>query len=193
MSESSALHYPHSSHPSPGTTVELAPGVRWLTMPMGGSLNHINLWLLEDGDGWTIVDTCLNMPSARETWEGLFDGFMGGRRVNRVICTHLHPDHVGLAGWLTERFDCELWMSREEFLMCRTMAADTGIQAYWHWIGLHTRPDTKVYSWHQSGESSIAYWQRGFLSKEMLGYCDTNVITLDVQIDQCLIPLRYPD
>ena len=93
-------------------------------MPM--SLDHINLWLLQDEDGWTVVDTCLNLPGARATWEQLFAGFMQGKPVRRVICTHLHPDHVGLAGWLTERFDCELWMPREEFLMCRAMTADTG-------------------------------------------------------------------
>ena len=96
-------------------------------MPM--SLDHINLWLLEDDDGWTVIDTCLNISSAREIWEQLFSGFMRDKPVKRVICTHLHPDHVGLAGWLTERFDCELWMSREEFLMCRAMAADTGRSA----------------------------------------------------------------
>jgi glyoxylase-like metal-dependent hydrolase (beta-lactamase superfamily II) len=93
-------------------------------MPM--SLDHINLWLLQDEDGWTVVDTCLNTPGARRTWERLFAEFMRNMPIRRVICTHLHPDHVGLAGWLTERFGCELWMSREEFLMCRAMVADTG-------------------------------------------------------------------
>ncbi len=97
------------------------------SMPM--SLDHINLWLLEDEAGWTVVDTCLNMPSSRETWETLFTGVMKNKPITRVICTHLHPDHVGLAGWLTERFDCDLWMSREEFLMCRAMAGDTGREA----------------------------------------------------------------
>ena len=72
------------------------------------------------------MDTCLGLDSARQTWEQLFTGFMAGRPIRRVICTHMHPDHVGLAGWLSERFGCELWMSREEFLMCRAMAADTG-------------------------------------------------------------------
>lgn len=122
------LSYPFGRKPDiqPGEPVKVAEGVYWVRFAMPMSLDHINLWLLEDGDGWTIVDTCLNIDSARDTWEALFSGFMQGKPVTRVICTHLHPDHVGLAGWICERFGAELWMSREEFLMCRTMAADTG-------------------------------------------------------------------
>ena len=122
------LVYPWGAHaaPEPGTPVQVAEGVWWLRFPMPMALDHINLWLLEDRDGWTIVDTCLDIDTARALWESLFGGFMGGKPVKRVICTHLHPDHVGLAGWLTQRFDCELWMSREEFLMCHTLADDTG-------------------------------------------------------------------
>jgi len=122
------LSYPwgRGADPVPGEPFKVADGVYWARFSMPLALNHINLWLLEDGDGWTVVDTCLNLPDARETWERLFGGFMQGRPITRVISTHMHPDHVGLAGWLTERFDCALWMSREEFLMCRAMAADTG-------------------------------------------------------------------
>lgn len=115
--------------PEPGEAVQIAEGVYWVRFAMPMSLDHINLWLLEDSDGWTVIDTCLNLPDARATWETLFAGVMGNKPITRVICTHLHPDHVGLAGWLTERFDCDLWMSREEFLMCRAMTADTGRSA----------------------------------------------------------------
>jgi glyoxylase-like metal-dependent hydrolase (beta-lactamase superfamily II) len=122
------LEYPwgRAYGPEPTEPQKIAEGVYWARFPMPMSLDHINLWLLEDGEGWTVVDTCLNMSSARDIWESLFAGVMGNKPITRVICTHLHPDHVGLAGWLTERFNCELWMSREEFLMCRAMAADTG-------------------------------------------------------------------
>lgn len=136
MSESPFLRYRglvypfgRMQGPAPDEPQKITEGVYWARFSMPGGLDHINIWLLEDEDGWTVVDTCLNIPSARETWEQLFAGFMGGKPIVRVICTHMHPDHVGLAGWLTERFDCELWMSREEFLMCRTMAADTGREA----------------------------------------------------------------
>lgn len=125
------LTYPYGRqiNPEPGVPERIADGVWWVRFRMPMSLDHINLWLLEDDDGWTVVDTCLNLPEARDTWQGLFDGFMAGKPVVRVICTHMHPDHVGLAGWIVEQHGCELWMSREEFLMCRALVADTGREA----------------------------------------------------------------
>ncbi len=122
------LSYPFGrrADPAPGVPVQVAEGVYWVRFPMPMSLDHINIWLLEESDGWTVVDTCLDISSAREIWEQLFGDLLAEKPVLRVICTHLHPDHVGLAGWLTSRFDCELWMSREEYLMCKAMVADTG-------------------------------------------------------------------
>lgn len=86
---------------------------------MPGGLDHINLWLLEDDDGWTVVDTCVPSDEAKKIWEKLFEGFMGGKPVTRVIVTHYHGDHVGLAGWLTERFSAPLWMTRTEYLFSK--------------------------------------------------------------------------
>lgn len=91
---------------------------------MPGSLNHINLWLLEDDEGVAIVDTGLNIPPAREAWEAVFAGPLAGRTVTRIICTHFHPDHLGLAGWLCERFGVRLWMTRGEWLFGRMLTAD---------------------------------------------------------------------
>ncbi len=125
------LKYPwgRNTGPTEVQPIAVADGVWWARIPMPMSLDHINIWLLEDGDSWTVVDTCLDLEKSREVWEGLFGGFLQGKPINRVICTHMHPDHVGLAGWLVERFNAELWMSREEFLMCRAMASDTGREA----------------------------------------------------------------
>jgi glyoxylase-like metal-dependent hydrolase (beta-lactamase superfamily II) len=104
----------------------VAPGILWLRMPLPFSLGHINLWLLEDDGGWTIVDTGVDIEESREVWRNTFAGAMQGRPLRRVLVTHLHPDHVGCAGWLTGQFDVPLWMSREEYFLCRILVADTG-------------------------------------------------------------------
>ncbi len=123
------LDYPCGEAPAPGEAKEVAPGVLWLRMPMGGSLDHINVWALEDGDGWTIVDTGLATSETREAWRAAFAGAMGGRPVRRVIVTHMHPDHIGMAGWLTRKHQCRMWITRLEYVTCRMLAADTGREA----------------------------------------------------------------
>lgn len=113
--------------PEPGSVIEIAEGVYWLrfALPMSG-LNHINLWALKDGDGWVIVDTGIANKDSKDIWEGHFANLMEGRPVNRVIATHLHPDHTGLAGWICRKFGAPLLMSRGEYFLCRILAADTG-------------------------------------------------------------------
>jgi glyoxylase-like metal-dependent hydrolase (beta-lactamase superfamily II) len=125
------LVYPFEVTPSPGTgeAVEIAPGVLWLRMPLGGSLAFINVWALQDGDGWTVVDTGMRTDATAAGWRAAFAGALGGRPVNRVICTHMHPDHVGMAGWIRRKFGAELWMTRLEYITCRLLAADTGREA----------------------------------------------------------------
>ncbi|HEY5722154.1 MAG TPA: MBL fold metallo-hydrolase [Allosphingosinicella sp.] len=118
--------------PETGELIELAQGVNWARLPVPGSLKHINVWILDDADpgsesgagGITIVDTGLDIPPSREAWEALFAGPLEGRRVARIICTHFHPDHLGLAGWLCERFGIRLWMTRDEWLFARMLTAD---------------------------------------------------------------------
>jgi glyoxylase-like metal-dependent hydrolase (beta-lactamase superfamily II) len=110
--------------PNPGELHELRPGVYWLRMPLPMSLNHINLYILDDGDGIAIVDTGLATDDTKTHWEQLFAGPLAGRKVNRVIVTHYHPDHLGLAGWLCRKFNVPMWMSRGEFLLARTLMLD---------------------------------------------------------------------
>ncbi|MGI4812827.1 MAG: MBL fold metallo-hydrolase [Janthinobacterium lividum] len=124
-----ALEYPFAAPPAPGQTLEVAPGVLWIRMPMPSALDHINLWAIEDGAGWTIVDTGLRNANTAEAWEHLFNGALGGRPVTRVIVTHMHPDHIGMAGWLTRKFGCRLWITRLEYMQCRVLVADTGREA----------------------------------------------------------------
>lgn len=110
--------------PEPGELIEVAPGIGWARLPVPGSLRHINVWALDEEGGVALVDTGLNIPSAREAWESLFEAPLAGRAVTRVIVTHFHPDHIGLAGWLTERFGVRLWMTRGEWLYARMLTSD---------------------------------------------------------------------
>ncbi|MFA8328595.1 MBL fold metallo-hydrolase [Burkholderia ubonensis] len=123
------LDYPCGEAEVPGAAREVAPGVLWMRMPMPLSLmNHVNLWAVRDGDGWAAFDTGLQTGDTAEAWRGLFadGGALAQGGLTRVFVTHAHPDHSGLAGWLTRKFGCRLWMTRTEYLMCRVLAADVG-------------------------------------------------------------------
>ena len=122
--EDDPLTYPFSDAPGPGDLREVAPDVFWIRMPLPGRLDHINVWLLRDYEGWTIVDTGMNRDPIRECWETIFRDHLQGKPVTRVLSTHMHGDHTGLAGWLVQRWGVELWMSRTDFVMCKLMAAD---------------------------------------------------------------------
>jgi glyoxylase-like metal-dependent hydrolase (beta-lactamase superfamily II) len=112
--------------PEPGELIPIAEGVGWTRSPVPGSLNHINLWALDDasGDGVALVDSGLDIAPARDGWDALFAGPLAGRTVTRIIVTHFHPDHLGLAGWLAERFGVRLWMTRGEWLFARMLTCD---------------------------------------------------------------------
>ena len=112
------------SGPETGAINRIADGVGWARLPVPGSLNHINVWILDDGDGFAIVDTGLKIAPSKEAWARLFAGPLEGRKVTRVFCTHFHPDHIGLAGWLTHKFGVKLWMSRTEWLFARMLTTD---------------------------------------------------------------------
>lgn len=124
----SALSYPLQAEPrtGDGSAVEVAPGVLWLRMPLGGSVQWINVWAVAEQGGWAIIDTGLRSTKTIDAWQVAFSSAMAGAAVTRVIVTHMHPDHCGVAGWIARRFEVQLWMSRLEYLTCRLMAADTG-------------------------------------------------------------------
>jgi glyoxylase-like metal-dependent hydrolase (beta-lactamase superfamily II) len=110
------LAFPHAAPPAPAQVTEVAPGVCWLRMPLPFALDHINLWLLADDEGWTQVDCGYGDAATRALWQGHFDGALAGRPITRVVATHYHPDHLGNAAWLTRRFECPLIMPQAEFL-----------------------------------------------------------------------------
>lgn len=125
------LHYPlGDTLPAFGRTLELAPGVRWLRMALPFALDHINLWLLRDRDeagreGWAIVDCGITNDATRAAWEQVFETELQGLPVLRVIVTHMHPDHIGLAHWLTERWGVRLWISSTDWNAARMASQST--------------------------------------------------------------------
>jgi glyoxylase-like metal-dependent hydrolase (beta-lactamase superfamily II) len=120
------LTYPWGKfRPAAGKTHRIADGISWASIPMPGSLGHINTWLLDDGDnGYAAVDTGLLLAECSNAWKALFAGDLKDQNLSRVICTHLHPDHIGLAGWLCKKFGVELWMTRGEWLTARMLTSD---------------------------------------------------------------------
>ncbi|HVR54830.1 MAG TPA: MBL fold metallo-hydrolase [Pseudorhodoferax sp.] len=120
----SQLNYPFGDRlPAPGETLEVAPGVRWIRMALPFVLDHINLWLLRDEidgrAGWTVVDCCITRDEAKAQWESIFATQLEGLPILRVIVTHMHPDHIGLAHWLCARWNAPLWISATDYHVAR--------------------------------------------------------------------------
>ncbi len=109
------ISYLFEDTPEPGSLRELAPGLYWLRMPLPMALDHINLYLLEDADGWWVVDTGIALGPTEQLWEGLIARDLRGKPVKAVLSTHCHPDHIGMAGWLCERFQAPFYMTRAEY------------------------------------------------------------------------------
>ncbi len=134
MTPEQVLDYPFAEPPAAGTTREVAPGVHWLRMPLPFVLNHINLWLLEDGAGWAIIDCGVATDETRSLWERILAERTNGRPVSRVLVTHCHPDHAGNADWLTKRLDAPLWMSQAEFLTAHAWRDDAAGYTHANWV-----------------------------------------------------------
>ena len=123
------LVYPFDSLPARGQRTEVAPGVRWIRMPLPYRLDHINLYTLDEPGGFAVVDTGVRTEDGAAVWHEIFANLPAGQAPTRVFVTHMHPDHVGMAGWITRKFNVRLWMTRLEYLTCRVMTADTGREA----------------------------------------------------------------
>ena len=113
------IEYPHAQPPLPGALIEVAAGVFWLRMPLPFALEHINLWLLADGAGWTIVDCGFGTEETRALWRDIFASSLHGRPVTRIVVTHFHPDHFGLAAWLADHWQVPVQMTAPEFTVAR--------------------------------------------------------------------------
>jgi glyoxylase-like metal-dependent hydrolase (beta-lactamase superfamily II) len=137
-----ALTFPHAAPPAPGEVIEVAQGVLWFRLKLPFQLNHVNIYLIEDDAGWLVLDTGLGTDECRAGWDSILTGPLKGQRLSRMLVTHFHPDHVGLAGWLAQSFDLTLEMPRTEYLY-HLMAAhgrgdmyDAAHRAFYHANGL---------------------------------------------------------
>jgi glyoxylase-like metal-dependent hydrolase (beta-lactamase superfamily II) len=124
--EAAPLVFPFAAPPGPGEAFEVAPGVLWARVPLPFRLDHVNIYFLDDGDGWAVIDTGIDSENARAAWSALLAGPLAGRRLTRLIVTHMHPDHIGLAGWLTEKFEIPLLTSQTAYIECLNLSLAPG-------------------------------------------------------------------
>jgi glyoxylase-like metal-dependent hydrolase (beta-lactamase superfamily II) len=141
-----AIEFPFALAPKPLEWIEAAPGILWLRLPLPFRLDHVNVYLVEDGDGLALIDTGIDNSVSREIWQALFEGPLRDRPLTRVLATHCHPDHIGLAGWLCERFDLPLLASQTEYLDALRVRLDPG--------ALNAEPYRSFYLSHGLSESN---------------------------------------
>ncbi|NOD76507.1 MBL fold metallo-hydrolase [Ruegeria sp. HKCCD4318-2] len=123
------IRNPWAEPPAPGEAIQIAEGVLWMRLPLPMALDHVNIYALDDGDGWTVIDTGLSSNKTRRIWQTLMDGPLSGKPIKRVVVTHHHPDHVGNAGWLQSEHGAELVTSRTSWLFARMLTLD--VQETW--------------------------------------------------------------
>ena len=120
------LDFPHPAPPEPGRTIEVAPGILWARLALPFLLDHVNIYFVDDGNGWALIDTGLGDKATLAAWQPLLDTVLKDRPLTRIIATHFHPDHVGAAGFLLKRFNVPLYMSATEYLQCLNLHLDPG-------------------------------------------------------------------
>jgi glyoxylase-like metal-dependent hydrolase (beta-lactamase superfamily II) len=136
------IRYPWDTPPASGEAIEVAPDILWMRLPLPMKLDHVNVYALSDGDGWTIIDTGFASRHSRAIWQDLLKGPLKGRPVTRIIATHHHPDHIGLAGWFQSDHGAELVTTRTAWLMARMLQMDeqnrptNETQEFWRSAGM---------------------------------------------------------
>ena len=145
--DESRLSFPYEEAPGTGTLVELAPGILWTRIPLPFRLDHVNIYVIEDGDGWAVLDTGIGNSATKEIWQAIVSGPLAGRRLTRLIVTHYHPDHIGLAGWLCERYGLPLLTTQTSYLGCLTISLSPG--------ALDARPYRDFYARHGMDAATV--------------------------------------
>lgn len=125
--------------PEPGEVLDVAEGIRWIRMPLPFALNHVNLFLVDDGEGWVLIDCGIGFKETRDLWEGILADHLQGRPITRILVTHFHPDHMGSAGWLCEKLGVEMWTSRAEWLSARAIRLDDSDELLDHLVDFYTK------------------------------------------------------
>jgi glyoxylase-like metal-dependent hydrolase (beta-lactamase superfamily II) len=119
------LHYEFGEHlPEGGVKFEVAPGIFWVRMPLPFALDHINLWLVREEQSWTLIDCGISSDQIKALWEVIFANHLEGLPISRILCTHMHPDHIGLSGWIQDKYpNARLWMTMGEYSFGRVLSA----------------------------------------------------------------------
>ena len=148
----SPLSFPHATPPVAGTVLEVAPGIRWLRMPLPFALDHINLYLLADGDAWTTIDTGITLPAVQTAWQQI----LAEHPLKRLLVTHFHPDHLGLADWLQQATGAPLWITQGEYLtgqMVQRQIGGYGGAAMIEFFRLHGLDEQRCQALDQRGNA----------------------------------------
>lgn len=136
------IKFPWEDAPAEGEATTVAPGVLWFRLPLPMKLDHVNVFAFDDDDGWTIIDTGFDSKKTREIWKKILQGPLGGKPIARVIVTHHHPDHIGLAGWFQRDYGAQLITTRTAWLFARMLLLDEQMKpvdetlAYWRSAGM---------------------------------------------------------
>ncbi len=133
-------HYPFPEPPEKKGIIEIADGILWLRLPLPFRLNHINIFLIDDGDGWAVLDTGIADRATKDLWSFFISNRLRGRKLTRLIATHYHPDHIGLAGWFAEKHGVPLLTTQTTYLQCTAIALNPG--------GLDAKPYRDFYLRH---------------------------------------------
>ena len=123
MTTQDGIRYPFDAPPPEGTATAVAEGVLWMRLPLPMALDHVNVFAFDEGDSWTVIDTGFSTKRAKAIWQTLLAGPLGGKPVSRLIVTHYHPDHVGLAGWFMAK-GAELLTTRTSYITARMLTLD---------------------------------------------------------------------
>lgn len=147
--DSTPIRYPWDTAPAQDAAIEVAPGLLWLRLPLPMTLDHVNIYALDEGDHWTLVDCGIHSRKTVAIWDSLLAGPLRGKPVGRILLTHHHPDHVGAAGWFMDR-GADLWASRTAWTLARMLILD-----------VETEPSAaaKTY-WRQAGMDPATYARR---------------------------------